>query len=63
MMMPIYFCMNDFSAVELYQAPSSAGQDLSQQDAYYITPVLLGVLMMIQMRLNPQLVTRHSKKC
>ena len=56
MMMPIYFALyrTIFSAVELYQADFFGWiTDLSQQDPYYITPVLLGVLMLIQMRLNP----------
>ena len=65
MMMPIYFALyrTIFSAVELYQAPFFGWiTDLSQQDAYYITPVLLGVLMMIQMRLNPSAGDQTQQK-
>jgi YidC/Oxa1 family membrane protein insertase len=57
LMMPIYFALyrTIYSAVELYQADFFGWiTDLSKQDPYYITPVLLGVLMLIQMRLNPQ---------
>jgi YidC/Oxa1 family membrane protein insertase len=56
MMMPIYFALyrTIYSAVELYQADFIFWiRDLSIQDPYYITPLLLGVLMFIQMRLNP----------
>ncbi|MCA9557266.1 MAG: membrane protein insertase YidC, partial [Myxococcales bacterium] len=56
MMMPIYFSLyrTIYSAVELYQADFVGWiHDLSQQDPYYVTPVLLGVLMLLQMRLNP----------
>lgn len=56
MMMPIYFALyrTIFSAVELYQANFALWiTDLSQQDPYYITPVLLGVLMVVQFKLNP----------
>ncbi len=56
MMMPIYFALyrTIYSAVELYQANFGGWlTDLSQQDPYYITPVLLGLLMIIQFRLNP----------
>ena len=56
MMMPIYFALyrTIYSAVELYQANFGGWlTDLSQQDPYYVTPVLLGLLMIIQFRLNP----------
>ena len=56
MMMPIYFALyrTIYSAVELYQAHFGGWlTDLSQQDPYYVTPVLLGLLMIIQFRLNP----------
>ena len=57
LMMPIYFALyrTIYSAVELYQADFFGWiTDLSKQDPYYTTPVLLGVLMLVQMRLNPQ---------
>ncbi|MEE2786662.1 MAG: membrane protein insertase YidC [Myxococcota bacterium] len=65
MMMPIYFALyrTIFSAVELYQADFFGWiTDLSQQDPYYITPVLLGVLMLIQMRLNPSAGDQMQQK-
>ena len=65
MMMPIYFALyrTIFSAVELYQAHFVGWiSDLSQQDPYYITPVLLGLLMMIQMRLNPSAGDQMQQK-
>ncbi|MBV9576077.1 MAG: membrane protein insertase YidC [Gammaproteobacteria bacterium] len=41
-------------SVELRQAPFMFWiQDLSQQDPYYILPVLMGISMFIQQRLNP----------
>jgi len=56
LMMPIYFSLyrTIYSAVELYRADFALWlTDLSIQDPYYITPVLLGVLMLAQMKLNP----------
>lgn len=56
LMMPIYFSLyrTIYSAVELYQADFMFWiKDLSQQDPYYISPLLLGVLMFIQTRLTP----------
>jgi len=56
-MMPIYFALyrTIYSAVELFQAPFGFWiQDLSAKDPYFVTPVLLGVLMFVQTRLNPQ---------
>ena len=65
MMMPIYFALyrTIYSAVELYQAPFAMWiEDLSAQDPFYITPVLLGVLMVIQMRLNPSAGDQMQQK-
>ena len=56
MMMPIYFALyrTIYSAVELYQAPFALWiTDLSKEDPTMISPILLGVLMLIQMKLNP----------
>lgn len=56
MMMPIYFALyrTIYSAVELFQAPLGGWiMDLSAKDPFFVTPVLLGVLMFIQTRLNP----------
>ena len=55
-MMPIYFALyrTIFSAVELYQAPFFGWlADLSKPDPYFITPIILGGLMLIQARLQP----------
>ncbi len=56
-MMPIYFALyrTIYSAVELFQAPFAFWiQDLSAKDPYFVTPVLLGVVMFVQTKLNPQ---------
>jgi YidC/Oxa1 family membrane protein insertase len=56
LMMPIYFSLyrTIYSAVELYQADYMFWiKDLSQQDPYYITPILLGLVMIVQTRLSP----------
>ncbi|MBU0553324.1 membrane protein insertase YidC [Myxococcota bacterium] len=56
LMMPIYFALyrTIYSAVELYQADFIFWiKDLSQMDPYYVTPLLLGVLMFLQTRMNP----------
>ncbi len=56
LMMPIYFSLyrTIYSAVELYRADFVLWlTDLSVQDPYYVTPLLLGVLMFGQMKLNP----------
>jgi YidC/Oxa1 family membrane protein insertase len=56
LMMPIYFSLyrTIYSAVDLYQADFMFWiKDLSQQDPYYVSPLLLGVLMFIQTKLSP----------
>lgn len=65
LMMPIYFALyrTIYSAVELYRADFVLWlTDLSVEDPYYITPLLLGVLMMIQMKLNPSAVEQMQQK-
>lgn len=65
LMMPIYFALyrTIYSAVELYRADFVLWlTDLSVEDPYYVTPLLLGVLMMIQMRLNPSAVEQMQQK-
>ena len=55
-MMPIYFALyrTIYSAVELYQAPFVGWlSDLSMPDPYFITPVLLACLMLVQSQLQP----------
>lgn len=56
LMMPVYFALyrTIYSAVELYQASFFGWlNDLSMPDPYLITPVGLGLLMLLQARLNP----------
>jgi YidC/Oxa1 family membrane protein insertase len=56
LMMPIYFALyrTIFSAVELYQAEFFGWlNDLSLPDPYFVTPVILAGLMLIQARLQP----------
>jgi YidC/Oxa1 family membrane protein insertase len=65
MMMPVYFALyrTIYSAVELYQADFLWWiTDLSKQDPLYISPVLLGVLMIIQMQLNPSAGDQAQQK-
>ncbi|MCA9539834.1 MAG: membrane protein insertase YidC, partial [Myxococcales bacterium] len=65
MMMPIYFALyrTIYSAVELYQADLGGWiHDLSQPDPTYITPLVLGVLMFVQMRLNPSAGDQAQQK-
>lgn len=65
MMMPIYFSLyrTIYSAVELYQAEFFGWiTDLSVEDPIYITPVLLGALMFVQMRLNPSAGDQMQQK-
>lgn len=55
-MMPVYIALyrTIYSSVELYQAPLGLWiHDLSERDPTYILPVLLGVLFLVQARLNP----------
>lgn len=56
MMMPIYFALyrTIYSAVELYQADFALWiTDLAAKDPYFVTPLLLGVVMWLQMKLSP----------
>jgi len=65
MMMPVYFALyrTIYSAVELYQADFAFWiRDLSEQDPYYISPFILGLLMIIQMRLNPSAGDQAQQK-
>jgi YidC/Oxa1 family membrane protein insertase len=55
-MMPVYIALyrTIYSSVELYHAPLGLWiHDLSERDPTYILPVLLGVVFLIQARLNP----------
>jgi YidC/Oxa1 family membrane protein insertase len=54
--MPVFFALYQvlYSAIELYQAPFALWiHDLSQKDPFYVTPVLLTLVMFFQMRLTP----------
>ena len=64
MMMPISFALyrTIYSAVELYQAPLHFGLVICRLKTIYITPVLLGLLMVIQMRLNPSAGDQMQQK-
>lgn len=57
MQMPIFFALYKvlLISIELRQAPFYGWiQDLSAQDPYFVLPILMGISMYIQMRLNPQ---------
>ncbi len=61
--MPIFFAFYQVlaSAVELVQAPFILWiTDLSEKDPYYILPVLMGLAMLGQTKLNPSSVTMDS---
>ncbi|MBF0493274.1 MAG: membrane protein insertase YidC [Deltaproteobacteria bacterium] len=54
--MPIYIALYKvlYNAIELYHAPFFAFyKDLSAPDPYFVSPILLGIFMMLQQRLTP----------
>ncbi len=54
--MPIYFALYKvlFTATELYHAPFFGPyQDLSAPDPYFVLPILLGIMMVLQQKLTP----------
>ncbi len=54
--MPVFFALYSvlYAAVELYRTPFILHiQDLSARDPYYITPVLMTVVMFLQQKLSP----------
>lgn len=55
--MPIFFALYSvlYAAVELYRAPFPPTyiHDLSARDPYFITPILMTVVMFVQQRLTP----------
>ncbi|OGQ08714.1 MAG: hypothetical protein A3G32_09430 [Deltaproteobacteria bacterium RIFCSPLOWO2_12_FULL_40_28] len=58
--MPIYFALYKvlWSAIELYHAPFFwFYKDLAAPDPYFISPVLLSVVMVLQQKYNPQAST------
>ncbi len=63
--MPIYFALyrTIYSSVELYQANFALYiTDLSAPDPYFVTPVLLGVLMYLQQKMTPASVDNAQAK-
>ncbi|MGK0359932.1 MAG: YidC/Oxa1 family membrane protein insertase [Bradymonadia bacterium] len=65
LMMPIYFSLyrTIYSAVELYRADFAFWiSDLSEQDPFFILPVVLGVLFLLQTRLNPSMGDNPQQK-
>ncbi len=58
--MPVFFALYQvlWSSIELYHAPFALWiKDLSAQDPYYITPVLLTATMWLQQKLTPMTAT------
>ena len=58
--MPVFIALYRvlYSAVELYQAPFMLWmQDLSAKDPYYVTPVLMSLLMFLQQKMTPNTAT------
>jgi YidC/Oxa1 family membrane protein insertase len=54
--MPIFFALYRvlYSSIELYQAPFMFWiQDLSLKDHYFVTPILLTIVMFIQQKMTP----------
>lgn len=64
--MPIWIALYRtlYTAVELYQQPFIPGwiEDLAQKDPYYVTPIALGVVMLIQTLLTPQTADNPQMK-
>lgn len=63
--MPVFFALYRvlFNCMELYQAPFFGWiQDLSAADPFYVTPVLLIVLMYLQQRLMPNTTTDPNQQ-
>lgn len=59
MQMPIYFALyrTIWGSTELYNAPFALWiEDLSQSDPYFVLPILMGLVMVLQQRLMPQAV-------
>ncbi len=65
LMMPVYMALYSTvgQAVELYQAPFFGWiQDLSASDPYFITPILLAMIMFVQAKLQPTTVSDPTQK-
>lgn len=58
--LPIFFALYKvlYSSVELYQAPFILWiQDLSDKDPFYVTPILMSLVMYVQQKLTPTQIT------
>ena len=63
--MPIFVALYNvlFGAIELQGMPFFGWiQDLSAKDPFYVTPVVLGLLMFVQQKLSPQTVTDPAQQ-
>lgn len=63
--MPIFFALYQvlYSSFELYQSPFALWiQDLSKQDPWYVTPVILTGVMFLQQRLTPTTTTDPAQQ-
>lgn len=62
---PIFFALNKvlYTSVELYRAPFIGWIiDLSQRDPYYIYPVVMTLLMVVQQYLTPNTISDPAQK-
>lgn len=63
--MPIFFALYRvlYSSIELFHAPFALWiHDLSAQDPFYVTPVLLSGTMFLQQKLSPQTATDPAQQ-
>jgi YidC/Oxa1 family membrane protein insertase len=63
--MPIFFALYRvlYSSIDLYHAPFVGYiRDLSARDPYYITPILMSVLMYVQQKLTPNTATDPTQQ-
>ena len=63
--MPIFFALYRvlYNSVELFHAPFFGWiQDLSSKDPYFVTPILMGVLMVVQQAITPSTMDPQQKK-
>lgn len=63
--MPVFFALYRvlYSSVELYQAPFFLWiHDLSMKDPYFVTPILLTLVMFLQQKITPNTATDETQK-
>lgn len=63
--MPIFFALYRvlYSSIELYHAPFAFWiRDLSAHDPFYVTPVLMSILMFAQQKLSPNTATDPAQQ-